>query len=60
MPIISGRFFHNQKALYALVQNIALCGANEISNALKELLKGTRIDKICDLQEIENLIKERI
>ena len=60
VPIISGRFFHNQKALYALVQNIALCEANEISNALKEPLKGTRIDKICDLQEIENLIKERI
>ena len=35
VPIISGRFFHNQKALYALVQNIALCDANEISNALK-------------------------
>ena len=60
VPIISGRFFYNQKALYALVQNIALCEANEISNALKEPLKGTRIDKICDLQEIENLIKERI
>lgn len=60
VPIISGRFFHNQKALYALVQNIALCGADEISGALKEPLKGTRIDKICDLQEIENLIKERI
>ena len=60
VPIISGRFFHNQKALYALVQNIALCEANEISSALKEPLKGTRIDKICDLQEIENLIKERI
>ena len=60
VPIISGRFFHNQKALYALVQNIALCGADEISGALKGPLKGTRIDKICDLQEIENLIKERI
>ena len=60
VPIISGRFFHNQKALYALVQNIALCEANEISSALKEPLKETRIDKICDLQEIENLIKERI
>ena len=60
VPIISGRFFHNQKALYALVQNIALCGANEISSVLKEPLKGTRVDKICDLQEIENLIKERI
>lgn len=60
VPIISGRFFHNQKALYALVQNIALCEANEISSALKEPLKGTRIDKICDLQEIENLIKEGI
>ena len=60
VPIISGRFFHNQKALYALVQNIALCEANEISSALKEPLKGTQIDKICDLQEIENLIKERI
>ena len=60
VPIISGRFFHNQKALYALVQNIALCGADEISSLLKEPLKGTRIDKICDLQEIENLIKERI
>ena len=60
VPIISGRFFHNQKALYTLVQNIALCEADEISNALKEPLKSTRIDKICDLQEIENLIKERI
>ena len=60
VPIISGRFFHNQKALYALVQNIALCSADEISSLLKEPLKGTRIDKICDLQEIENLIKERI
>jgi len=60
VPIISGRFFHNQKTLYALVQNIALCDANEISSALKEPLKSTRIDKICDLQEIENLIKERI
>lgn len=60
VSIISGRFFYNQKALYALVQNIALCGADEISSALKEPLKGTRIDKICDLQEIENLIKERI
>ena len=60
VPIISGRFFHNQKALYALVQNIALCGADEISSVLKGPLKGTQIDKICDLQEIENLIKERI
>lgn len=60
VPIISGQFFYNQKALYALVQNIALCEANEISSVLKEPLKGTRIDKICDLQEIENLIKERI
>ncbi len=60
VPIISGQFFHNQKTLYALVQNIALCDADEISSALKEPLKGTRIDKICDLQEIENLIKERI
>nr|WP_314071059.1 3-deoxy-D-manno-octulosonic acid transferase [uncultured Campylobacter sp.] len=60
VPIISGRFFYNQKALYALVRNIALCDADEISGALKEPLKGTRIDKICDLQEIENLIKERI
>ncbi|WP_298021386.1 glycosyltransferase N-terminal domain-containing protein [uncultured Campylobacter sp.] len=60
VPIISGRFFNNQKALYGLVQNIALCEANEISSALKGPLKGTRIDKICDLQEIENLIKERI
>ena len=60
VPIISGRFFHNQKALYALVQNIALCEADEISSLLKEPLKGTWIDKICDLQEIENLIKERI
>ena len=60
VPIISGQFFYNQKALYALVQNIALCDENEISSVLKEPLKGTRIDKICDLQEIENLIKERI
>ena len=60
VPIISGRFFYNQKALYALVQNIVLCDADEISNALKEPLKGTQIDKICDLKEIENLIKERI
>lgn len=60
VPIISGRFFYNQKALYALVQNIALCEANEISSVLKEPLKGTRIDKICDLKKIENLIKERI
>ena len=60
VPIISGRFFHNQKALYALVQNIALCDADKISSVLKGPLKGTRVDKICDLQEIENLIKERI
>ena len=58
-----GALLAQLKSLMGLSASEVMCvgdGANEISSVLKEPLKGTQIDKICDLKEIENLIKERI
>ena len=59
VPIISGEYFHNQKALYNLVENLQICKANEINSHLKNP-KPTKITQICDLEKIINLLKEKI
>ena len=59
VPIISGEYFHNQKALYNLVENLQICKADEIMENLKEP-KATKITQICDLEKIINLLKEKI
>ena len=59
VPIVSGEYFHNQKALYNLVENLQICKADEINSHLKNP-KPTKITQICDLEKIINLLKEKI
>ena len=59
VPIVSGEYFHNQKALYNLVENLQICKASEINSHLKNP-KPTKITQICDLEKIINLLKEKI
>jgi len=55
-PIISGKHFFNQKALYGEVENIIVTDENEIGSAIKEA-KPTRIKNRADLNKILDLIK---
>ena len=57
--IISGRFYHNQIALYNLVKNIKICEASELSNALNSPLQKSEILQKCDLEGIVKIIKEK-
>lgn len=59
-PIISGKFYHNQHALYELVENIKIVDVNEINEILAQKLPKTAIKNRCNLDEIINLIKEKI
>ena len=59
VPIISGEYFHNQKALYSLVENLQICKPEQIDENLKTA-KPTKITQICDLEKIINLLKEKI
>ncbi|MDA3048835.1 lipid IV(A) 3-deoxy-D-manno-octulosonic acid transferase [Campylobacter sp. JMF_02 ED1] len=58
--IISGRYFHNQNALYNLVKNIKICEASELGDALKNPPQKSEILQICDLERIIKIIKDEI
>ncbi|WP_457565142.1 glycosyltransferase N-terminal domain-containing protein, partial [Caminibacter sp.] len=56
VPIISGKHFFNQKALYREVDGIEVCEDYEINDKLKSL-KSTKIKNRVDIEKIINLIQ---
>ena len=50
-PIISGKYYFNQKALYNEVENIEICEVDEIKLKLNNV-KNTKIKSIVNLEEI--------
>jgi len=56
-PIISGKYYFNQKALYKEVGNIEICEVNEINKKVKTA-KSTKIKNRIDIQKIIKLIEE--
>ncbi|WP_456479765.1 lipid IV(A) 3-deoxy-D-manno-octulosonic acid transferase [Nautilia sp.] len=56
-PIISGRYFFNQKALYKEVENIVVCKPEEIREKIQNL-KSTKIKNSVDPEYIIRLICE--
>ncbi len=56
VPIISGKYYFNQTALYKEVEGIEICDVNEIGKKL-ENLKPTKIKNKANLEEIVRLIK---
>jgi 3-deoxy-D-manno-octulosonic-acid transferase len=56
-PIISGRYFFNQTALYKEVDNIVVCDAKDLKKSLKNL-KPTKIKNRVDMDEMICLIKD--
>jgi len=57
-PIISGKYFFNQKALYHEVENIEICDIKELKEKLKTA-KPTKIKTKTSLKEILNYIKDK-
>jgi len=55
-PIISGKYYFNQTALYNEVENIEVCELNELKGAIKKA-KPTKIKTKVDLEKIINYIK---
>ena len=55
-PLISGRYYFNQEALYKEVKNIYVCEAEEIKEALKKA-KPTEIKNRADLDKIISFIQ---
>jgi len=55
-PIISGKYYFNQTALYNEVENIEVCEINELKEAIKKA-KPTKIKTKVDLEKIINYIK---
>ena len=53
-PIISGKYFFNQKALYKEIENITICDLDEI----KEQIKHPKNTKIKNVVNIEKILKE--
>jgi len=56
-PIISGKYYFNQKALYKEVENIEVCETSEINKKIKTA-KPTKIKNRIDIQKIIKLIEE--
>jgi len=56
-PIISGKYYFNQKALYSEVENIEVCDVKEIKDKIK-IVKPTRIKTKVNIEEIVKEIKE--
>ena len=50
-PIISGKYFFNQLALYSEVENIKICDIKQIKEALKNL-KPTKIKNSINIEQI--------
>jgi 3-deoxy-D-manno-octulosonic-acid transferase len=55
-PIISGKYYFNQTALYNEVENIEICEIDEIKEKIKAA-KPTKIKNILNLEEIINIIE---
>jgi len=56
-PIISGKYYFNQKALYNEVENIEVCDVKEIKEKIKAI-KPTKIKTKVNIEEIVKEIKE--
>jgi len=56
-PIISGKYYFNQKALYNEVENIEICDVKEIQKVIKKV-KPTKIKNVVNIEEIIKKIKE--
>jgi 3-deoxy-D-manno-octulosonic-acid transferase len=54
-PIISGKYYFNQVALYREVENIEICEIDEVNNAIKKA-KPTKIKNRADLDTIVKII----
>lgn len=60
-PIISGKFIHNQKALYANVENIAFCeDITKLSTLVSTAHKPTQIKNAVNLERVVKSIKSGI
>ena len=55
VPVISGKYFFNQRALYDEVENIKIADISELKKALKDL-KPTYIKNRADLKKILEII----
>ncbi|WP_236618641.1 hypothetical protein [Lebetimonas sp. JH292] len=55
-PIISGKYYFNQTALYNEVENIEICGVDEINEKIKTA-KPTKIKNRVDLDKIIEIIE---
>lgn len=58
--IISGRFFHNQKPLYDLVEGITICDVEDISKYIKMNLPKTTTTHLEHSSEIVDSIKSAL
>ncbi|NLY03547.1 MAG: 3-deoxy-D-manno-octulosonic acid transferase [Campylobacter sp.] len=58
-PLINGKFYHNQKALFELVEGVKFSDLSDINELLLNELKSTSIKSKCDLDIILNLLKEK-
>lgn len=59
-PLINGNFYHNQKALFELVDGVKFSDLLDINEILQGELVPTKIKKRCDLDSVINLLKEKI
>ncbi len=57
LPIISGKYIHNQQSLYNMVENIYITDIKNINNLLNNKLKKSYIKKRIDLEPILRSIK---
>ena len=55
-PIISGKYYFNQKALYKAVENIVICNVKDIKQAIKNA-KPTKIKTKVDIEKILKVIE---
>jgi len=55
-PIISGKYYFNQNALYKEVENIEICEADEINDSIKNA-KPTKIKNVVDIEKIVKKVK---
>ena len=59
-PLINGYFYHNQKALFELVDGVNFSDLSNLNELLSSNLSKTMIKNKADLKSIENLIKIKI
>ncbi|QKF64402.1 lipid IV(A) 3-deoxy-D-manno-octulosonic acid transferase [Campylobacter corcagiensis] len=59
-PLINGKFYHNQNALFELVDGVKFSDLSDINELLNSNLSPTKIKKSCDLDAIVDLLKDKI